>query len=135
MRDIEFKAWDKEYKEMTKSYTLQELLSNVLFAKVYKAVGNKYIWLQYTGFKDVNGVKASHKDLIEYDMFYIGDNRKEGGIGIIEWDAGEWGVEKQDGFYICNLCDIINNYGGTIIASSYERKGWRQEGGGINVKY
>ena len=126
-----FKIWCKNKKEWETD--LVAMLPDgglIHFDKTSKFITLKpwtHIVIFWTGFKDVNGIKAFDKDLIEYDMFYIGDNKKEGGIGIIKWCEGEWIVEKQDGNFICGIWDVMTNYGGTIIGSSYERKDWRKE--------
>ncbi len=104
MREIKFRAWDKEEKKFFEPvyethegefedllvtldgrlclYTIDGLIDESLFP-------NRFVLMRYTGLKDKNG-----REIYEGDILYVDDDTKYAlsGAGIVKWhsDFGAW---------------------------------------------
>jgi uncharacterized phage protein (TIGR01671 family) len=123
MRDIDFRCWNKHYKEM---YTWEEMIEEGL--NYYS--DDDFIWMQYTGLKDRNGVEIYEGDIVRFDaedgMF--GRDPILGLIGSVEWDFADTGFyfNTTNGNY--PYVKTYRSMNVDIIGNQYEHpellKGW-----------
>ena len=110
MRDIKFRLFDKEIRKIEEVESINFNLGFAYYTdskKEKQRAENKYI-MQYTGFKDKNGVEIYEGDIIKMNSKGINF------IGYIEYNNGRYIVRRRsmlDGFYdlhIQNL-ELIGN--------------------------
>jgi len=98
MREIKFRAWNKDDNEilswndlLEQGYELHELDSNGKYA---------HIFMQYTGLKDKNGKEIYEGDVVEVDSFYESiphyptDNETDNLIGIVKYINGAFEADS-----------------------------------------
>lgn len=106
MRDIKFRCWDTENKEMLDiqeldyrdSYNGQPMIRTTMYSDYYDT--EDMILMQYTGLKDKNGKEIYEGDII-YCKKYIGGNWIEDCIekGYVNFNNGEFGLYRKQGYY------------------------------------
>ncbi len=118
MREIKFRAWDKQEKEMQSC----EIVHNDRF---YRYVNNlKYVLMQFTGLKDKNG-----KEIYEGDI--LTDNISDKNFEVFWNDLGFWeGVGKD--FKMVGSLGILDpdSYRFEIIGNIYKNPKLMEEKGG-----
>ncbi|EAF4791734.1 hypothetical protein C0U50_02595 [Listeria monocytogenes] len=104
MRKIEFRAWDKEVKEMDYNPSVIEIWQNKPINEQFRLESEeKLVWMQYTGLKDKNGKKIFEGDVgwDEHNECY-GIVKFEEGKFLYVWEnIAEDLQEVADGIEIC----------------------------------
>lgn len=128
MREIKFRAWDKTKKEM-RYFTNSK--DGILYqnGKLYASTGwdghgeptfgygsDHYIFEQYTGLKDENGVEIYEGDIVNLD-----DDEK----GIVIWDEEKAKFEIKefyDGSQDCPCCAFSEHFPFELIGSIHDKE-------------
>ncbi|HAA6761146.1 TPA_asm: hypothetical protein GHD93_14490 [Listeria monocytogenes] len=113
MRVIEFRAWDKEVKEMDYNPSVIEIWQNKPINEQFRLESEeKLVWMQYTGLKDKNGKKIFEGDIVDISVY---DRLDWSSIkGKVVFLNGAWLVEDVGHFAITlqsetNEIEIIVN--------------------------
>ncbi|EAD3234523.1 hypothetical protein EAT10_14420 [Listeria monocytogenes] len=113
MREIEFRAWDKEVKEMDYNPSVIEIWQNKPINEQFRLESEeKLVWMQYTGLKDKNGNKIFEGDIVDISVY---DRLDWSSIkGKVVFLNGAWLVEDVGHFAITlqsetNEIEIIGN--------------------------
>ncbi|EAF2388105.1 hypothetical protein CN368_05440 [Listeria monocytogenes] len=104
MRKIEFRAWDKEVKEMDYNPSVIEIWQNKPINEQFRLESEeKLVWMQYTGLKDKNGKKIFEGDVgwDEHNECYGVVKFEEGKFLYVWENIAEDLQEVADGIEIC----------------------------------
>ncbi|EAG2099838.1 hypothetical protein BCZ11_04660 [Listeria monocytogenes] len=83
MREIEFRAWDKEVKEMDYNPSVIEIWQNKPINEQFRLESEeKLVWMQYTGLKDKNGKKIFEGD--------VGWDEHNECYGVVKFEEGKF---------------------------------------------
>ncbi|EIX0104584.1 hypothetical protein MG062_000579 [Listeria monocytogenes] len=106
MREIEFRAWDKEVKEMDYNPSVIEIWQNKPINEQFRLESEeKLVWMQYTGLKDKNGKKIFEGDIVNCKFF----DRMVGDIaGVINFIDCVWAVSDFKNKRLYQLIDVDN---------------------------
>jgi uncharacterized phage protein (TIGR01671 family) len=87
MKDIKFRAWDKELKKMFYQRTLEQFDDSLLL-RFSHFEDEEPIYMQYTGLKDIKGKEIYEGDIIKYHRHQGAYYESEviNKIGVIVWE-------------------------------------------------
>ncbi|EJL9733864.1 hypothetical protein NNE14_000678 [Listeria monocytogenes] len=109
MREIEFRAWDKEVKEMDYNPSVIEIWQNKPINEQFRLESEeKLVWMQYTGLKDKNGKKIFEGD--------IGWDEHNECYGVVKFEEGKflyvWENIAEDLWEVADGIEIYGNIHG-----------------------
>ena len=117
MKDIKFRAWSDEDKQML--YGLDAIVGEYDGYKYNLNDIDELPIMQYTGLNDCKGREVYEGDIILYNGFYIGDHREDGGRGVVKFTNGSYDVHIENKSQH-ELWNIVNNCCGEVVGNIYE---------------
>jgi hypothetical protein len=112
MREIKFRAWDKECGRMFFDLTIEAIINQTVDSvknghDTHWLGETDHVLMQYTGLHDVNG-----REIYEGDLVRIGDG-KNTAVCPVEWKSdADWPSFLLGGnYFICAWpkCEIVGN--------------------------
>ncbi len=120
-RDIKFRAWDEVSEKML---NWNEFLDTNMKNTFIAPESTGLILMQYTGLHDKNGKEIYDGDIITCKQ-YIGGNFVDYHLekGFVEFKDGEFGVHREQGYYLSIKKLLEYNYKIEVIGNIYDNPG------------
>ena len=123
MREIKFRAWDKENEKMIQNYAHVSKYGQFYTAWTSTDREREYIPMQYTGLKDKNGKEIFEGDVIPIVIEDLGESIKTVN-GVVKFQRGQWNIEYlhpfQKEMYLANLYSLLERAEKEVIGNLYE---------------
>lgn len=114
MREIKFRIWHKQYKEMYywggDAFVKKDRLCFTL-ENVFVDYKSDFIVMQYTGRKDKDGKEIYEGDIIAWDKSSLS------GIGYVIFNSGSWCLKDN---YMVEMFDSLGISRASIIGNIHE---------------
>lgn len=124
MREIKFRAWDKNEEEMIEAEYLAGPYSSLILSSEgvlysehgpgdetwHESESDNYILMQYTGLKDKNGKKIYEGDILDFNGYPSEIRFEDGGYIFDNNIPGQYGIEPFDSIAAKTYTVIGNIY-------------------------
>lgn len=119
MKPIKFRAWDKSLEEMRYSINIPsdytERNGSLDLINMFQTLNQRYVFMQYTGLKAINGEDIYEGDIVETDL----------GKGIVVFDSAAFLIRNLEDDEYYGFDDFFSLYEGgcylvEVIGNIYE---------------
>jgi uncharacterized phage protein (TIGR01671 family) len=120
-REIKFRVWDKYDKRWSKvrNLLLDRNGESTFYTLTDKAL-DRFIFQQFTGFKDKNGKEIYEGDIVECNSHMLAVIQPNPIIGIIEFSKGNFIINDKSLKPTFPMSSFLNNNYYNIIGNIYE---------------
>ena len=117
MREIKFRVWDKESKEMLSDVSLWNDDFTSYLNEHIEYLQDKCELMQYTGLKDKNGIEIYEGDILEFITFGFDSERF---ITYIEFINASFRLKNGRSLFYFGQIDVSKLDDGRVIGNIYE---------------